>query len=144
MALTAEEIAAARTAFCQNREFEALRTMPKWSCFPIASASLTTIGVAANHHNLWLGLGLGGVLVVVLAWMFIVRARYMSDFEARYAENRRLLEELKRKEGGEFSSLVENQIIERRPLLEFWNRRLERRALLWRVDAFLSRKPVSE
>ena len=39
---------------------------------------------------------------------------------------------------------VDEQIAAENPLLENWNRRLEKRALLWRVDRFLSGKPMKD
>jgi hypothetical protein len=62
----------------------------------------------------------------------------MRDLKSHYADNLRLLEELKQKLGTELP--VYDEVPHYHPLLESWNRRLEKRALLWRLDAFLSRK----
>jgi hypothetical protein len=39
---------------------------------------------------------------------------------------------------------VDEQLAAEYPLLENWNRRLEKRAILWRVDRFLSGKPMND
>jgi len=65
----------------------------------------------------------------------------MRDLKSYYADNLRLLEELKQKLGAELP--VYDEVPQEHPFLESWNRRLEKRAILWRLDAFLSPKRTS-
>ena len=78
------------------------------------------------------------ILTIVVLLMGFRYYRYRLLVSC-YAANLRLLEDLRQKLGSELPS----EIKEERPLLYFWSRRLEQRAILWRLDAFLSRKPIS-
>lgn len=75
-------------------------------------------------------------IAVYLGWRLYWQHRY-KRIRLSYDDNLLVMEELKQKLGTDILERIE---IEEHPLLESWNRRLERRAILWRLDAFLSRK----
>jgi hypothetical protein len=75
-----------------------------------------------------------------LGWWIYWQSRYKKA-QLSYADNLLVLEELTKKLGAD--ALERAGIPEEHPLLESWSRRLEKRAILWRLDAFLSRKPMN-
>jgi hypothetical protein len=70
------------------------------------------------------------VISVIISWV-----RYSSS-KLSAADNKLVIEELIGRLG---EKITDEDIPEEHPLLENWNRRLEKRALLWQVDRFLSR-----
>jgi hypothetical protein len=75
-----------------------------------------------------------------VGFMFVVSAiggwYAYRRLTSRYAGNLALLQSLAEREG---DSVYDLEVLpEEHPLLERWNQRLEKRALLWRVDRFLS------
>lgn len=79
-------------------------------------------------------------LLLAAAWLLMSIYGYYRCYKVRLspADNRLVLEELTQKLGTDADESIEH------PLLESWNRRLEKRALLWRLDRFLSRNPGSD
>jgi hypothetical protein len=82
-------------------------------------------------------------LLVALFWFLIIAFTFHQYRKSKlsFADNLLVLEELKQKLGADI--LERTEIPEEHPLLETWNRRNGKRPLLWRLDAFLSRKPTN-
>jgi hypothetical protein len=137
MTLSAEELAAAQKAYTQNRQYVGYR---RW-CFLVAPMMILSFGLQAfaqweeRHVGMVIG-HLGVVLVFLLLYTHVLSQ--MRPLKSYYADNLRLLEDLKQKYGAELP--VYDEVPKEHPFLESWNRRLEKRAILWRLDAFLSRK----
>jgi len=71
-------------------------------------------------------------------FLIFLAFKWMSypGLKSRYAANLQVLEELRQREPHLYASLTTPK--EMHPLLENWSRSLEKRAILWRVDRFLS------
>ncbi|MCE0523629.1 MAG: hypothetical protein LV480_12040 [Methylacidiphilales bacterium] len=140
MTLSAEELATAQKAYSQNREYLGYR----WWCFLVAPMMILSFGLQAFGG--WEE-GHIGRLIFNLAIVFVLLPLYgfvlsrMRELKSHHADNHRLLEELKQKLGAELP--VYDEVPQEHPFLESWNRRLEKRAILWRLDAFLSRKSIN-
>jgi len=139
MTLSVEELAAAQKAYTQNREYVGYR---RW-CFLVAPMMILSFGLQAfaqweeRHVGMVIG-HLGVVLIFLLLYTHVLSR--MRPLKSHYADNQRLLEELKQKYGAELPAGIHTDVLEEHPFLESWNRRLEKRAILWWLDAFLSRK----
>jgi hypothetical protein len=138
MTLSAEELVAAQKAYTQNREYVGKRRF-------LFLAPMMMLGPINSLFDEWKRHT--GLFIISLAVMFVWVALYthvlsrMRDLKSYYADNLRLLEELKQKLGAELP--VYDEVPQEHPFLESWNRRLEKRAILWRLDAFLSPKRTS-
>lgn len=138
MTLSVEELAAAQKAYNQNREYVGYRRFSIAALIMMLSFGLSISDKWQERHI--------GMLIFYLAIMFVWLALYvrvllrMRELKSYYADNLRLLEELKQKYGAELPDGIHTDVLEEHPFLESWNRRLEKSAILWRLDAFLSRK----
>ena len=141
MTLSAEELATAQKAHTQNREYVAWRMR----CFLVAPIMISFFGIQAFDQ--WQEGRIGLAIFSLAAGLVSLPLNYvhglsrMRDLKLYYADNLRLLEDLKQKLGAELP--VYDEIPQEHPLLESWSHRLEKRALLWRLDAFLSRKSMT-
>ena len=72
----------------------------------------------------------------------LIQARTYFRLKPRYQKNQDLVTALEKKYQGEYPYGLEREVLNVHPLLETWLLRLEKRPLLWRLDAFLSRKSV--
>jgi hypothetical protein len=139
MALTADELKSARKAAAQNAEYDKFHGWKNQMVRAICMLPFLLIYVPQELRGTH---GPGTVAVTTTIILFVIgvrswRNRYLKFL---YPANRRLLQELKQREGAEaFRDAMDWADITEHPLLERWNRRLEQRALLWRVDEFLSR-----
>jgi hypothetical protein len=142
MALTAQEMAGARKAYTGNHECDQYSKYPFWIRLGVLAPAFVSV---SNH---WGKMQPVDATISILFFCFIISAlvliwRRIKRLQFRYAENMRMLDELRKREGGKLPQEIEDGIYEEHPLVEYWSRRLEKRAILWRLDAFLSRKPIS-
>ena len=112
-------------------------------CFLVVPMMILSFGLQTfDQWHKWritgVVINLSVVFIFLLVYAFSLLR--MFDLKSHYRDNLRLLEELKQKLGLELP--VHDEMPHEHPLLESWNRRLEKRALLWRLDAFLSRKQI--
>jgi len=150
MPLSVEEIAAAKKAYSEMRDCDAARILLIFpGClygFFILSFGISLVcGMTVLDHGKFLK-GWDAVrslvshpqhysfLIVLLAPLIRLGITYRR-LRPRYAENLKVVTELEQKHAGELPYGLENEIQK-----EYSNRR----ALLWRVDAFLSRKPIKK
>ena len=144
MSLTAQEFDVARKAYKQVNDCDVclknIRRWPFWAFF--WSYYFFTVGrlmLSAWKHGYWESVITDITILTIVVLLMGFRYYRYRLLVSCYAANLRLLEDLRQKLGSELPS----EIKEERPLLYFWSRRLEQRAILWRLDAFLSRKPIS-
>jgi hypothetical protein len=140
LALSTNEIKAARKALCEVKAFDDARRIPAW--IPLAICVLPVVHALDHLHA-----GHPRVLDVLLLSGLLVAIPYrwwrMSHLKSRYAANQSLLEDLRQSDQSQFAEIMKTATAHEEPLLEFWNRSLERRPILWRVDAFLSGEKVA-
>ncbi len=142
--LSSEELAAARKAYGQNRDYDhASRKrsllLPLLCTLPFVLITLDEVSRGNTGHLPIFAL----IMFVWLPLCLLARFWRMHYLKSSYAENLHILEGIKQKYGQELSLGIYQGVMEEHPLLECWNRRLEKRPILWRLDAFLSRKSVS-
>ena len=132
VALTTAEEGKARKALGEIEQCRKLRRT--WFISPLLFICAAGASFANVHGRYWLHCMVGSMFVVsgICGWYGY------HKLIGRYAGNQRLLQALAEREGDSVYNL--EVIPEEHPLLEHWNRRLEKRSLLWRVDRFLSRK----
>ena len=126
-----------------NQAQGALREIDRFKKVPRQWVSqATTFGflilLNLQHHSYldwWIPTG--SALLFAVGGFFSLRE--YQGLKRRYPENLQLLQSLAAREGDSVYKL-EVPPLDYPPLLEKWNRRLEKRALLWRVDRFLSGK----
>ena len=106
-----------------------------WFAYGVSFLNLGSLTLGA--HSLWLR---GAAAIALAPWIGVGVYRWMEDsrLKTRYASNVELLKILREREPGLADQIGDPFAY--KPLLDAWNRRLEKRALLWRVDRFLSGK----
>jgi hypothetical protein len=149
MPLSAEEIATAKKAYYEMRNYEDGRTIYRmFSCFWLFVILLFGVLLAcgmpvSDGQGKWLRGwdAVPSLLSVAFRdcwWVFIILAlqaiTYRRD-RSRYTENLKVVTELEQKHSGELPCGLEQEV-------QGENAK-NRRAMLWRMDAFLSRKPIS-
>src|ERR1039458_9591589 len=118
MTLSVEELAAAQKAYTKNREYVGYR---RW-CFLVATMMILSFGFSALCA--WQAGHIGMVICylgIVFVWLALCPfgLSRMRDLKSHYADNLRLLEELKQKLGTELP--VYDEIPQEHPFLESWN-----------------------
>jgi len=132
VALTENELSQARKAL---GEIQWYRT--RWVRFiPLGIFGLQSARVFYDHP--WISWESSAAVLVLIAFV-IIYWRFFQEVKRRYPANTEILRSLAAREG---DSIYELDVAypHYKPLFEAWNRRLEQRALLWRLDHFLSGK----
>jgi len=158
MPISAEELATAKKAYSEIRTCDAVRIILIFSAclytFFILSFGISlACGMTVLTHGKFLrgwdaALSLLSeprdycFLVFILAPLLGQVFTYRR-FKPRYAENLKIVTELEQKHARELPYGLEEEFRREHPFLETLSRKLEKRAILWRLDAFLSRKPVN-
>jgi hypothetical protein len=143
MSPSAQELDAARKACGQATgyiQFERQFSLLGWLSWVSRILFCGYWATKASIQNLFF---LEVLFIIFLIWELFSRGfdcYRRPELKQRNSTNLRLLDDLRQKYGSEFPV----GIPEERPLFEAWNRRLEKRALLWRLDAFLSRKSTRD
>jgi hypothetical protein len=158
ISLSADEIAGAQKAFLQNRSYDGRYRF--WLPLIIVATSQIGPGIQARQQILN-GLENGhlrqmDILTFVLFFAlffvglpFVTLNRWwlINDLKSHYAGNQRVLENLKQRHGGElppeFLAAAEYSQMEY-PLPKYLREHFGKRPVLWRLDAFLSRKPARD
>jgi hypothetical protein len=154
MPLSIEERAAAKKAYIEMRACDTARTILIFSACIYGFFILSFgISLACGMPVLDQGKFLKGwdavrsfvshphvyfFLIIILAPLIGQGFTYRR-LRPRYAENLKVVTELEQAHAGEIPYGLESEIQK-----EYSNSRGEKRALLWRVDAFLSRKPIKK
>jgi hypothetical protein len=133
MSLSVSDLNLARIAYRQNKYCRA--SVAYWNVFVFLLLAVTNLLVYRSESRPT-EKGLVALAFALLAAFEI--ARYQWFRKPRFRMNRELLEAMQKQEPHLYDILDRPE--EEHPLLESWNRRLEKRALLWRVDRFLSGK----
>ena len=137
MPISAEDKAAAKKAYCEMHSRDASRVFLIMFGGLILVPTVLSLGASVFDHekplHVWDALvsafHFGGVLWIILLTQVVNYLR----FQARYAANLKVVRQLERKYAGELPYGLE-QGIHSEP---------RKKALLWRLDAFLSRKKSS-
>jgi hypothetical protein len=153
MPISPEERAAAKKAYSEIRNCDASRAIVGLYLFLFFLFFLLFLASVAGGVSVFsdgkdlrgwaaglsiLSMFISGPFVFILL-LFIGQLIGYLRLRPRYAENLKMVTELEQKYAGEFPYGLEQEVG-----VEYWNRRGEKRAILWRVDAFLSRKPVKK
>ncbi len=133
MALPAEELHQARTALREVIIIQQRKRM--WAGFVLVSLSMFPQTIV--HHQAWFECVQMGIILLV-AYLGVYYWRSERQAAKRYAGNLVLLGNLTKREPGLREQIGDPFAYQ--PMLDGWNRRLGQRALLWRVDRFLSCK----
>jgi hypothetical protein len=134
MALSPEEWKQAQAAGDEVKRREQLRN-------PITYLGLVPGLIFFSEHfndpkvTKWAWASLLGLLGL-LVFGFANNWRIYRKVNARYTANLQLLESFREKDPGLFAS--SDSPLAEHPALEGWSRSLDKRAILWRVDRFLS------
>jgi hypothetical protein len=103
----------------------------------VTSGAMIVAVFAFPPWDRWRLLFMSGLTILLFVDIYRFRRNKLSP-----EDDKIVVEELMSRFGK--GKTVDEQIAEEHPLLEDWNRRLEKRALLWRVDRFLSGKPMND
>jgi hypothetical protein len=136
VALSPDEEHKARVAAQEVKQVENFhKTLLSWSTFCLAYL-VQVLDRIVFHHN-----GSPDIF-----WYFLMAAFYPMvlgfgvwnylRLKKRYPANLEFLSALREREGGFLK--IEDEVYHPPALLDWWSRRLEQRAILWRVDRFLS------